>query len=234
MTASIETTGQTRESWLEAAINVFRPRFVEVDYELPEKIHVSIGFPVGNAPENKVILAQTTAKFVSKDDVNHVFISPILSDPAEILRSLLHELIHVALDNEDGHEKRFAEIATRFGFIGKMTETPVGPELAFEFVVIAAELGDFPHGAIDMSALRAPAKSRTEVPAGAPTKRATSGPAPQQNRYFDLICRNPECEGCDQYKVRMTRKWISKGIPPCGICLRRLRPTTPIPGLEDA
>lgn len=43
MTASIETQGRTRESWLEAAVEVFRPRFVEVGHPLPSKLHVSAG-----------------------------------------------------------------------------------------------------------------------------------------------------------------------------------------------
>jgi hypothetical protein len=228
---SIDTSARTRESWMHAAIEVFRARFIEVGHPLPEKIHVSIGFPLGVSPENNVILAQTVKTIVSKDGVNHVFVSPIIEDPAEILRCLVHELVHVALDNEDGHTGRFAEIATRLGFIGKMTTTPVGPDLAAEFMILAAELGDFEHGALDLSVLRKPAKVPTTSGGTGSRVRVTSGPAPQTNRYFSFVCRNDECEVGDLYSVRTTRKMIRIAIPVCPCCLAPMLPVSEIPGL---
>jgi hypothetical protein len=227
MTASIETNGRTRESWMEAAIKVFRPRFVELEYPLPEKIHISVGFPHGRAPENRVILAETMTRRLSKDGVNHVFISPIVSDPAEVLCDILHELIHVALDNEDGHTGRFVEIAKALGFVGKPTETPAGPTLAAEFMVLAESLGEFPHGAVDLSLLRRPAL----VPAGggAPVSdgpRPTSGVLPQRNRYYGAICRNEGCDGFNDYRVRMSRKWMETALPVCGMCGVRMTAST--------
>lgn len=209
---SIEISSKvTREAWLRAAIETFRPRFIEYGYPLPEKIHVSVGFGTGVRGENDTILGATWATFVSADNANHVFVSPVVGDTAEVLRILLHELIHVALDVQDGHKGRFAEIATRFGFEGKMTTTPVGMTLGAELMVIAAELGEYPHAALDM------AKARADVPVspkGVPLPPAHTGPKKQSNRYFKLFC--PEHP---KFWVRVTRSVVATyGLPacPCG------------------
>lgn len=205
----IDTTTVTREAWLHAAIETFRPRFVEYGHPLPEKIHVSVGFGTGIKGENNTILGATWAKRVSEDNVNHVFINPRVGDTAETLRILLHELIHVALDCEDGHKARFAEIATRFGFEGKMTTTPVGMSLGTELMVIAAELGTYPHGALDINKVRTPVG-----PDGTPLPPVNTGPRAQTNRHLKVRC--PEHTG---YSVRISRTVASTmGLPscPCG------------------
>lgn len=205
-----QTAKPTREAWLERAVEVFRPRFDEIGFPLPERIHVSVGFGHGAKAENKVILGQTWARCASADEINHLFIAPTADDPAEVLRILLHELIHVALDNEDGHRKRFAEAATRLGFEGPMTVTPAGVELAMELVVLAAELGEFPHAKLT------PARTDAPVPAGGVAVKPHSGPATQTNRYHKVICVE------DGYTARIAAKWIAAGLPGCGICGERM------------
>jgi hypothetical protein len=202
-------TRRTREAWLEAAIDQFRPRFEEVGYPLPEKIHVSVGFGTGVRGENKTILGATWARFVSEDDVNHMFISPVAGDTAEVLRILLHELIHATLDCQDGHEGRFAEIATRLGFTGPMTTTPASIELAAEFMVLAAELGEYPHGRLDVD------RAKLDIPVGPdgkPVAKPHTGPPTQRTKYLKVEC--PQ----DGYIARVTAKWLKQGHPLCGIC----------------
>lgn len=201
----------TRESWLEDAVETLRPRFAEIGYPLPERVHVSVGFGYGSKRENGVILGQTWAKRASEDEINHVFISPEVNDTALVLGILIHELIHVALDCEDGHRARFAEAATRLGLEGKMTEALPGDMLSFELIAMAAALGDYPHGALQASKVLAP--ERTPVgPDGNPLPRVHSGPATQRNRYHKVSCLQ------DGYTVRMVRRWIDAGLPRCGIC----------------
>lgn len=228
--SGIETARVTRESWLEALIDVWRPKFRELEYPLPNVIHVSVGFPYGVAPENKVILAQCLHSSVSKDGHNHVYISPVVDDPAEAARCLLHELVHVVLDNEDGHRGRFAEIAKALGFVGKMTQTPVGDSLGLELVMVTAELGPFPHSAVDLAMLR---PAPVPVPVGGaparPKPRVTSGPVPQRNRYFKVVCENPQCDGYGEYGGNFTRKWIEAGLPDCGMCHAPMALTAPLP-----
>lgn len=212
---------QTRELWLENAVEELRPRFVEVGFPLPERVHLSVGFGLGAGAENKVILGQTWVRLASEDDVNHVFISPEIGDTAQVLGVLMHELIHVALDNEDGHRGRFAEAATRLGLVGRMTEAMPGDALAFELFTMADALGSYPHGRIDLEGALAKLRERSPVPAGggdgdtltpAPGVRVHSGRPVQRNRYIKVVCPR------DGYTVRMVQRWISAGLPSCGIC----------------
>jgi hypothetical protein len=207
MTEQQQTADKSREAWLEAAIEMLRPRFIEIGLPLPEHIHVSVGFAYGQRAESKYILGQTWARRASDDGVNHVFISPQEADPAAMLVTLLHELIHVADDNNSGHRGAFAEAATRLGFLGPMTQTPPSVELAAELAVMAAELGKFDHGALDVALVNTPAK----VPAGGVTvpPKVHSGPAKQGTRMVKLTA--PDCG----YTVRTTRKWIETGLPAC-------------------
>lgn len=214
------TTGRstwTREAWLEAAVEVFRPRFVSFGLALPERVHVSVGFSLGTRAENKFILGSTIARFASEDGANHVFISPEIGDTARVLETLLHELIHVADDNASGHKGKFAEIATRLGFEGPMTSTPAGLALAVELMTIAETLGDYPHGKLTIP-VRTNAGSKVPAAVGGP--KLSSGPKPQTNRYHVAVCDGAECDG---YRVRLVAKHAQRGLPICGICGDRMR-----------
>jgi hypothetical protein len=197
----------TREAWFERAVEMLRPRFEEVGMPLPETIHISVGFGYGARAESKFILGQTWARRASADGANHVFIGPQEGDPAAMLVTLLHELIHVADDNKSGHRGAFAEAATRLGFNGPMTQTPPSVELAAELAVMAAELGEFHHGKLDVDA----AAVKVPVPEGVPAGggKVHSGPAKQGTRMIKLVA--PDCG----YTVRTTRKWVDAGLPSC-------------------
>lgn len=203
----------TREAWLMRAIEALRPRFAEVGAELPALIHVSVGFGgTGMRGESKMVLGATWARRASKDGANHVFISPVLSDTARVLDVLIHELIHVADDNQSGHKGLFAEWATRLGLTGKMTATVASIELAAEMITLAAVLGDYPHAAI------IPMDELPEVPttpgAPAPRGRITSGPKTQTTRMLKVVCQDAGCE-CGGYTVRTTARWLEVGTPRC-------------------
>jgi hypothetical protein len=212
-TALDQTTGNTREAWLHRAIDAFRPRFVEIGLPLPDDIHVSFGFGYGARAESKYILGQTWRKDMSKDNINHLFIGPMEGDPAEILITLLHELIHVADDLESGHRGAFAEAATRLGFLGPMTQTPPSVTLAAEMAAMAETLGAFPHAALDVDAIKVATEAPKPSPVpGVPTWKGWSGPPKQSARMVKVACPEPECGG---YMVRMSRKWIAVGTPTC-------------------
>jgi hypothetical protein len=211
--AEAPTGRTTRELWLEKAVDAFRPRFAEVGHPLPEKIHISIGFGYGAKRENAKILGQCWKRAASEDGVNHVFIGPEEADTMELLVTVLHELIHVALDCEDGHRGRFAEIGTRLGFMGPMTFTPPSVELAAELVCLAETLGEFPHGKLNVKVLStapAPVGGGVIVSGGG----WHSGPAKQGTRMRKLICETPDC-ACGGYTVRTTAKWLAVGMPSC-------------------
>ena len=212
----IDKTTVTREAWLRAAVEVFRPRFIEIGMPLPERVHVSVGFGSGARAESKAVRGVCWPRGASADGVNHVFISPTLGDGAEngvgqVLLTLLHELIHVADDCRSGHKGAFAEAATRLGMIGKMTSSEASVDLAAELMVLAEELGPYPHGVLD------PTPVLVEVgTGGAPILVGPSGPKVQTNRHAKVICPSTEHR---PYSVRMSRGVAEDlGLPtcPCG------------------
>lgn len=212
MTTAIHTT---REAWLEAGIEVFRPRFAALGYELPQRVHVSVGFSYGARAESKKILGTTWRKEISADEVHHVFISPEIGDPVEAVETLLHELIHVVLNCEDGHRGRFIDIAAALGFEKPWTATPSGIVLATELITIAESLGTYPHGALDLSK----AKQLVTLPPAGPggtiiTIKPSSGPGKQSTRQLKVSCMAKDCP-CGGYVVRTTAKWLAIGNPRC-------------------
>lgn len=201
--------GATREQWLHAAIDAFRPRFAEVGMPIPEQIHISVGFGYGAKRESAVILGQCWSTAASEDGVNHIFISPEMNDTAKVLAALLHELIHAADDNKSGHKGAFAEAATRLGFQGKLTTLDPSIELSVEMMTLAATLGHYPHGALHPMGVPVktpvgPDGSTIPVAIG----RTHSGPSKQGTRMIKCEC---ECG----YSVRTTAKWLTVGNPFC-------------------
>lgn len=199
------TIRDTREAWLERAIDALRPRFIEIGLPLPERIHVSVGFGYGAKSESAIMLGQCWARAASEDEVNHVFVSPEVHDTAMVLMILLHELIHAADNCESGHKGRFAEAAVRLGFEGKMLDPEPSIELAVELMCLAETLGEYPHGALH------PARVQVAVaPNGSPTPgRLHSGPRKQSTRMLKVMC--PICG----YTARTTAKWLEVGNPRC-------------------
>jgi hypothetical protein len=210
-----QNTHSARESWLTAAVEIFRSRFEEIGFPLPEKLRVAVGFgPTGARQENAKILGVCLSRSCAADGVNEIWISPEDADTASMLATLIHELIHAALDLEDGHKGKFAEAATRLGLEGKMTATVPGLQLLVELVTIAETLGQYPGSKVDLTFIDA----KTPVgPDGKPLPRSSSGPKRQTNRQLLLLCedgQNGDC-ACGGYKVRTSRQWIEIGLPSC-------------------
>lgn len=179
----------------------------------PERVHVSVGFGYGRArAESKYILGQCWARRASGDGVNHIFISPMQDDPAAMLATLLHELIHAANDCASGRRGAFAEAATRLGLQGKMTATRASMDLTAELITLASILGEFPHAALDPARADAPVPVPPGgTPAPAPVPPIRSGPGKQGTRMIKLTAA-----ACCGYTVRTTRKWLEdQGEPLC-------------------
>jgi hypothetical protein len=209
------STIYTRESWLRRAVEVFRPRFAEIELPLPANVHVSVGFSLGARAENSKILGCCFTREASEDGVNHIFISPESGDPVEVLETLLHELIHAADNCQSGHKGIFADAAKLLGFEGPMTATPASIELTAELMCIAEALGDYPHGALIVP--RPGRKPVQVIVNGAPVPSGTkvhSGPKTQTTRMLKLACVNSECVAVG-YTVRTTAKWLAMGAPKC-------------------
>jgi hypothetical protein len=221
MTDTAKDSDQTynaRETWLAQAVEQIRPKFEEIGFPVPY-FRIGVGFgPQGGRKENKVILGITLATWVTDDRVNEVWISPEDADTGKMLGTVVHEMIHVAIDNagdpETGnqHAGRFAEAATRIGLEGPMTATHAGADLLMELELIAASLGPYPGSKVDLSKLKA------KMPVGPDGKpvRGTSGPKTQTTRLIKVVCKHEHADtALDGYNFRITQKWITAGLPQC-------------------
>jgi hypothetical protein len=205
----------TREEWLHAAIEALRPKFEEIDFPLPEKIHVSVGFGYGAKRESSIILGQCWPQALSEDGLNHIFISPEMNDAARVLDVLIHELVHAADNCKSGHKGDFATHAKKLGLTGKMTSTVASPELAETLKELAEKIGPYDHARLYTSGrpVRPEEPKNPESPEEPEEPAAPSGPKKQGTRMIKVVC-SPECE-CGGYVVRTTAKWLEVGFPIC-------------------
>ncbi|MET9729322.1 hypothetical protein ABZZ79_01265 [Streptomyces sp. NPDC006458] len=214
----------TREQWLHAAINLLRPDFVALGLPIPARVQISVGFGYGAKAESKKILGECWSKSATVDRVNHIFISPEITDVVDVLATVVHELVHAADDNVNGHKGRFAKVAKALGLTGQMTATYAGPELAKKLRSIAEQLGAYPHSALyPMGAPISLPKPKEEAPEGDDRDETegegeteapvSSGPKKQGTRMLKVVC-SEDCE-CGGYTVRTTQKWLAMGTPRC-------------------
>jgi hypothetical protein len=187
---------QTREQYLLAAVELFKPLFAAIGRPLPP-VHVSTGWPSGRSPSAKVkALGECWDKAASADEVAHIFISPFMVDPLHcrdtdgmgVLPTLGHELVHAAVGGKAKHGKVFRDAAESLGLEGKMTSTHAGNELLAVLQKMMGQLGDYPHAKLE------------------PT---LSGKKKQTTRQIKC-----ECPACG-YVIRTSRKWLDVGVCEC-------------------
>lgn len=220
------TKYRTREEWLEAAVEEFRGTFEQIGYPLPERVHVSCGWGYGKAhAESKDVAGQCWSGTQSADSAPHVFISPMLHDPVEVLGTLVHELIHAAIDPDMSHGKEFKEAATALGLVGPMRSTVPDLMTGLEYGNLAAAdgaLGPYPHAPIELLpslAVNDPAARPVVAVGGGTTAtgRATTAPAPQVSRWVNVRCpRCPSPTGRGQRVAKVSRSTFEEGAPLCG------------------
>lgn len=188
----------TREEWLEAAVDHFRPTFQQAcktsGRTIPEKLKVSIGFPDKGGMAKRRVLGQCWTESDSEKPVQ-IFINPTITNvngADGILSVLVHELVHAV--GIHGHGKDFKRVALAVGLEGKMQSTTASDALVEEFTILVDEkLGPFPHTALSGMKLFTPSKK-------------------DGTRMLKAVC--PECG----YTIRLTKKWAQVGMPlcPCG------------------
>jgi len=178
-----------REEWLSLAVKKVSALLEErCKIEVPA-VHVSVGWPSSRGlSEKKRAIGECWKPTTSVDGVSHVFISPILDDPVQILGTLAHELIHAWDKGEHGHRGPFVKVAREFGLVKPWTSTEVDAELLRPALEqIAADLGPYPHSKITPSLQR----------------------KVQTTRMIKVQC--PVCG----YTARTTQKWLDQGLPKC-------------------
>lgn len=191
MKKNISTKIETREQWLLGAVELMTPTFAQHGYKVP-KVRVACGWPSSRAlSAKKRVLGECWAAQAATDKVSQIFISPYLNDvsaPCGVLATLVHEVVHAVVGNEEKHNKVFGKCARALGLEGKLTATNAGEALVAQCKIWAAKLGEYPHAKLDM--LKSPRKKQT-------------------TRLVKAEC---ECG----YNVRVTRKWLEEiGAPIC-------------------
>lgn len=181
-----------REAWLHAALRAMKP-WVEAcgDASPFPDPYLSVGFPKSSGGKSAArAIGQCWDKASSGDKKRaHVFVSPQLKAPRDVLSTILHELVHASVGNKCGHRGPFRRVCLELGFKPPMTSTPVGDDLAVRLDELAAELGAYPHATL------------------AVRPRGSVG-----SRMLKV-----QCEDCG-YTLRTTRKWLEEAGPPICPC----------------
>lgn len=185
---SMRSIPLTREAWLLFAVGHIAPIFNEAGYTVP-RVRVACAIPATSKRGSAVGQCWPTTR--SEDLVNEIYISPVHSDPIEVLDTLTHELVHAVDDCQHRHGKEFKEIALAVGLQGKMREAAAGPQLRLRLqsiaTVMTTELGPYPHAKLSV---------------GGAMYESSRKPA------------RAECPRC-RFKVSMLRNHLKIGPPIC-------------------
>ena len=140
-------TYATREAWLDAATSTFK-RSVEhaTACQLPP-VKVSCGFPARKALARKNrAIGECWGPEATRSELAHLYISPLIDDPVEVLAVLVHELTHAALPAKVKHGRAFHIAVKKLGLEGKPTATT--PSQLFAETMrdkVIPALGLYPH-----------------------------------------------------------------------------------------
>lgn len=148
-----------RVRWLEKGYRMLRD---EVLPSAPAKACVSV-----SVTTNKSAIGQCHSQYRARDGKHFLAIHPkLFTDPVEVLRTLLHEMIHAALPTDAKHGPQFRAQAKLVGFRPPWTSTPAGPMLNGKLVKMAERLGKVP--AADWVDPKPKPVTTTEVVCGCP------------------------------------------------------------------
>ena len=174
----------TREQWLIRASKKLSKIIKDNGETVPGNVRVSCSFP---SQAIRTRIGEAWTETASEDGAHETFISPVISDPVDVLAILLHELVHHAVGVANGHKAPFKRLAVACGLEGKMTATVAGEELTERLKAMAETLGEYPHKTLN------PGIGRKK----------------QSTRLVKCACK--ECG----YTVRTTQKWLVFGAPLC-------------------
>lgn len=134
----------TREEWLKRAVRSMRPLLRKAGIKMRAKWQVSVSL---GTKHNHLGLCWYEGASASGKTA-HLFVSPVIGDPVEVLGVLLHEMIHASLPLGVHHGPKFAKACKQIGLEGKPTQALPGPVLKLEIARLSTFLGDYPHDAL--------------------------------------------------------------------------------------
>ena len=181
-----------RESWLNHLTEQYiRPHFESQGYTIPEGIKYSCSFSTKGAFKRKGQKRFVAGQCISNRDAQgehrnyEIVIVPNESNSIEVLDTLIHELCHATVGNNEGHNSVFTECAYKVGLEGKPTSTNASEALKVLLAQWVAEAGEYPHESLQVNMSK------------------------QTTRLYKC-----ECNRCG-YKMRISRTWLALAIPKC-------------------
>ncbi|MBT7609410.1 MAG: hypothetical protein HN576_06625 [Bacteriovoracaceae bacterium] len=179
----VKTQTLIREEWLNKAIDFFYSDLMSCFDK--SKTRASVGFP----KNSKTAIGQVWSSLCSKDETFEVFINPEIGNTVRALDILAHELTHINVGLDMGHNHVFAREVKRLGLEGRPTATYAGEafkQSAEEFIKLE---GEYPHAEMQISGYRK-----------------------QTTRMIKI-----HCEECGLI-ARISKKYIEEGRIPFCLC----------------
>ena len=193
---------ETREEWLQAAVDAQRDVFKErTGLAIPD-VRAGIGY-MSKGMRSKAV-GETLRPDAVADGRSEITIRIDQSDPETVLAILGHEIIHAVMNatggdtrnpakpSKDGHGVRFREAFTRYGYSGDAKMCEPGDALRAEYAALAKSLGNYP---------------------AAPITLADARKKKQTTRMLAFHCDKEE-GGCG-YAVSTTRVHAERAMPVC-------------------
>jgi len=194
-----------REEWLNLMKDHLAIQFWMNGYSFDKKkIRISCGLPShGMKAVRYKTLGECWHNDLSEDGTYEIFITPTISESLDVASILAHELVHVTVGVENGHNHNFRKCAKAIGLVGKSKSAKPGNTLAYCIDNCIEDIGSYPHATLDM------------------TQRPKD-----YGRLLKVWCDNEKCKYFQyfgqQYLLRQSRKTIDYGLPYCGVCNERM------------
>jgi hypothetical protein len=152
-----------REDWLLQLRDEVAPWYEAQGWELPS-VRIGVGFPSTGRRSKRI--GECWMAEASEDKHSEIFIHPGYADSVDVAGTVVHELIHAAV-NADGKNKKhgpvFKKVALAIGLAGPMRATHVGEELAKKSLTTLSSVS---------GSIRTQNLTRKECPATVPSKKA--------------------------------------------------------------
>ena len=185
----------TREEYLNRGVESLRPIFALTGAPIAKAIRVTCGFPPSWKRTGDV--GDCIPDTSSADSHYEILISPTIADPVKVFETLIQQLCRTTAGAHSYTSTAFDAIAHAMGLmpVGKWRIVAGAPDFADRYVELIAELGEYPHAEINLSAVTT-----------------------QTTRMLKAYCPCLGANPLDQYKVRITSAWANQGMPICPLC----------------
>jgi hypothetical protein len=144
----VKTQTQIREEWLNKAIEFFYMGIMK-RFEVP-RVRASVGFP----KHSKTAIGQVWSSICSDDDTFEIFINPEIGNTVRALDILAHELSHINVGIDNGHNHIFKKEVKRIGLDGIPTATYAGETFKQSVKSFIEINGDYPHAKMIITGYR--------------------------------------------------------------------------------